>query len=144
MSTPHRFLGFGFAAADLLLEIRLDGRVGFALGAGDAVLGVPDTKLTNRSWRSLIDRVDQPMVEALFAGLGDGVRSGPVVVAAEGAPERLATLTAVRLPQNQGAISCALARAAARAPRTSRTATPSRSGRRNWRPARSRRSNWPW
>jgi len=115
-STPHRFLGFGFAAADLLLEIRLDGRVGFALGAGDAVLGVPDTKLTNRSWRSLIDPADHPMVDALFAGLGDGVRVGPVVVGVEDAPHRAATLTAIRLQQNQGAISCALARAGARRP----------------------------
>jgi len=116
LSTPHRFLGFGFAAADLLIELRLDGRVGFALGAGDAVLGVPDTKLTGRSWRSLIDPADQPMVEALFAGLGDGVRVGPVVVGVEDAPHRAATLTAIRLQQNQGAISCALARAGARRP----------------------------
>lgn len=114
MSTPHRFLGFGFAAADLLLEIRLDGRIGFALGAGDAVLGVPDTKLANRSWRSLIAAEDQAMVDALFAGLDDGARVGPVVVGVEGAVGRFATLTAIRLPQNQGAISCALSRASTR------------------------------
>jgi len=111
LSNPHRFLGFGFAAADLLLEIRLDGRVGFALGAGEAVLGVADTTLTNRSWRSLVDAADHPMVDALFAGLGDGTRVGPVVVAIEGGQNRFATLTAIRLPQNQGAISCALSRA---------------------------------
>jgi EAL domain-containing protein (putative c-di-GMP-specific phosphodiesterase class I) len=117
LSTPHRFLGFGFAAADLLLEIRPDGRVGFALGAGEAVLGVPDTKLSNRSWRSLIDAADHPMVEALFAGLDDGARAGPVVLgvaAAKDAPERFASLTAIRLEQNQGSISCALSRATAR------------------------------
>jgi EAL domain-containing protein (putative c-di-GMP-specific phosphodiesterase class I) len=114
VSTPHRFLGFGFAAADLLLEIRLDGRIGFALGAGEAVLGVPDTKLTNRSWRSLIDKADHPMMEALFAGLGDGSRVGPVVVGVEGQAHRHASLTVIRLPQNQGAISCALSRATAR------------------------------
>lgn len=114
MSTPHRFLGFGFAAADLLLEIRLDGRIGFALGAGEAVVGVSDTKLANRSWRSLIAVADHTMVEALFAGLGDGARVGPVVVGVEGAVDRFATLTAIRLPQNQGAISCALARASGR------------------------------
>jgi hypothetical protein len=84
LSNPHRFLGFGFAAADLLLEIRLDGRIGFALGAGEAVLGVADTALTNRAWRSLIDAADHPMVDALFAGLGDGSRVGPVVVGVEG------------------------------------------------------------
>lgn len=114
MSTPHRFLGFGFAAADLLIEIRLDGRVGFALGAGEAVLGVADTQLPNRSWRSLIDPADHPMIDALFAGLGDGGRVGPVVVGVEGLAGRCASLTAIRLPQNQGVISCALARASAR------------------------------
>jgi EAL domain-containing protein (putative c-di-GMP-specific phosphodiesterase class I) len=114
LSNPHRFLGFGFAAADLLLEIRLDGRIGFALGAGEAVLGVADTALTNRAWRSLIDAADHPMVDALFAGLGDGSRVGPVVVGVEGGQNRFATLTAIRLPQNQGAISCALSRASAR------------------------------
>jgi EAL domain-containing protein (putative c-di-GMP-specific phosphodiesterase class I) len=114
LSTAHRFLGFGFAAADLLLEIRLDGRVGFALGAGDAVLGVADTQLPNRSWRTLIDPADHPMMDALFAGLGDGGRVGPVVVGVEGLAGRSASLTAIRLPQNQGAISCALSRAGAR------------------------------
>jgi EAL domain-containing protein (putative c-di-GMP-specific phosphodiesterase class I) len=117
LSTPHRFLGFGFAAADLLLEIRPDGKVGFALGAGEAVLGVSDTKLTARSWRSLFDADDHPMIEALFTGLDGGMRAGPVVVSvagARGAAERFASLTAIRLEQNQGAISCALSRATSR------------------------------
>lgn len=111
MSTPHRFLGFGFAAADLLLEVRLDGRVGLALGAGEAILSVADTKLANRSWRSLIDAADHPMIEALFAGLCDGARAGPVVVRVEGPADTFAALSAIRLPQNQGAISCAIGRA---------------------------------
>ena len=76
MTTAHRFLGFGFAAADLLLEVRPDGRVGFALGAGETVLGLADTALTNRAWTSLIDPADHAMVEALFRGLDDGTRGG--------------------------------------------------------------------
>jgi EAL domain-containing protein (putative c-di-GMP-specific phosphodiesterase class I) len=113
-TAPHRFLAFGFAAADLLVEIRGDGRIGFALGAGEAVLGAPDTKLTNRSWRSLIDKSDHPMIEALFAGMSDGARVGPVLVGVEGQAHRYASLTAIRLPQSQGAISCALTRAGKR------------------------------
>jgi hypothetical protein len=116
LSTPHRFLGFGFAAADLLLEIRPDGKVGFALGAGEGVLGAPDTAISNRSWRSLFDAADHPMIEALFAGLDDGMRAGPVVVGVADAPDRFASLTAIRLEQNRGAISCALSRATARGP----------------------------
>ncbi|TAJ74666.1 MAG: EAL domain-containing protein [Phenylobacterium sp.] len=116
MSTPHRFLGFGFAAADLLLEIRTDGRVSFALGAGEAVLGVVDRALAQRSWQSLIDPDDHPMVEALFGGLDGGTRAGPVVLRVAGKADAYATLTAIRLPQNDGAISCALSRASGRGP----------------------------
>lgn len=119
MTTAHRFLGFGFAAADLLTEVRPDGRIGFALGAGEAVLGVADTALTGRAWTSLIDPEDHAMVEALFRGLADGARAGPVtaaVASASGAPERFVAVTAIRLPQNGGAISCGLSRACARGP----------------------------
>lgn len=114
MFKPHRFLGFGFAAADLLIEIDGDGRVAFALGAGEAVLGVADHALAKKHWRDLIAPDDQPMIEALFQGLDDGARGGPVSVAVaggKGGPERFASFTAIRLPQNGGAISCALARA---------------------------------
>jgi EAL domain-containing protein (putative c-di-GMP-specific phosphodiesterase class I) len=117
LSTAHRFLGFGFAAADLLLEIGADGRVTFALGAGEAVMGRPDTGLAGKSWTSLFDAADHLMVEALFDGLEGVARAGPVVLgvaAAKTAPPRFASLTAIRLPQNGGAISCVLSRAAPR------------------------------
>lgn len=117
MSTPHRFLGFGFAAADLLVELGADGRVAFALGAGESVLGMPDTQLGGHAWRDLFHTEDLPMVQALFAGLDGASRAGPVIVGVanpSGPPERFASLTAIRLPQNRGAISCALARATGR------------------------------
>ena len=114
LPTSHRFLGFGLAAADLLLEIAPDGCVAFAAGAGEAVLGVAEAALSNRSWTSLIAAADHPTVEALFARLDDGQRAGPIVVrvaaADDDAPPRFATLTAIRLPRNHGAISCALSR----------------------------------
>lgn len=119
MSTPHRFLGFGFAGADLLLEIRPDGRVTFGLGAGETVVGVADTALSNRPWTSFVATEDHGMVEAMFAGMGESARAGPVVVGIATPPRqpsRYASLTAIRLPQNQGAISCALARATGRGP----------------------------
>ena len=114
MPSSHRFLGFGFAAADLLLEVRADGRVSFALGAGEAVLGVADKALAERSWQSLFDPEDHPMVEALFGGLDDGSRAGPVVLRVAGKPDGCATLTAIRLAENDGAISCALSRSTSR------------------------------
>ena len=114
MSSAHRFLGFGFAAADLLLEIGVDGRVTFALGAGEAVLGAPDRALSGRAWKGLFDPDDHAMVEALFGGLDSGTRAGPVVLRVAGKRDGHASLTAIRLIENGGAISCALSRASSR------------------------------
>lgn len=111
---PHRLLGFAFANADLLLEIGPDNRISFAIGASEALSGSPETQLVGQAWRDFVDLGDRPMVEALFDGLEMGVRGGPVVVdladLGDGAA-RAATLCALQLPQNKGAISCTLSRA---------------------------------
>ena len=119
MFKAYRYLGFGFAAADLLIEINESGAVEFALGAGEAVLGVQDQAMLLRDWRTLIDPADHAMVMALFSGLVDGARAGPVVIGVatpDGAAPKFASLIAIRLPQNEGAISCAVSRAKTRGP----------------------------
>ena len=96
------------------MEVAPDGNVAFALGAGETVTGLSDRALTGRPLMSLIRADDQPTVRALFLGLDDGTRAGPIVVALateKGAPERFASVTAIRLPINQGAISCTFSRA---------------------------------
>lgn len=115
--SPQRLLGFAFASADLLLEITAEGRIGFAIGASEALSGSAETALVGRAWRDFIDPRDRPMVEALLGGLNDGGRGGPVVVTlagSAGASERAASFTAFRMPGNEGAISCAFSRAAAK------------------------------
>ena len=110
-----RFVGFAFASADLLIEIAPDGRIAFAAGAAEALSGSPDSQLVGRLWSDFIDDYDRCMAEALFRGLKAGLRGGPVVVRlaqSDGETERAAALCAFRLPQNEGAISCALTRAA--------------------------------
>jgi EAL domain-containing protein (putative c-di-GMP-specific phosphodiesterase class I) len=113
---PHRLLGFAFASADLLLEVSKSGQIAFAIGASEALSGAPETELAGRAWRDFIDVRDRPMLQALFDGLADGRRGGPIVVTLAGGtsagPERAASLQAFRLPGNDGAISCALSRAA--------------------------------
>lgn len=119
MSTAHRFLGFAFAAADLLVEVTPSGRIAFAMGAGEALIGVSDAVMSGRHWIDLIDPSDHGMTQALFCSLQDGGRAGPVVVKVltpPGAPERFASVMAMRLPRNNGAISCVLSRANARGP----------------------------
>lgn len=109
----HRMLGFAFAGADLLMELGGDGRIAFALGASEALTGEVEGALSGRPWRDLVATGDHAMVAALFDGLDAGSRAGPVIVALntpEGPAQRRASLSALRLPQNDGAISCALAR----------------------------------
>lgn len=114
----HRLLGFAFANADLLLEIAPSGEIAFAIGAGEALSGSAEIQLIGRKWREFIQPLDQPMIEALFEGLDAGCRGGPLLVRLNGTddgPTRAAGLSAFRLPENEGAISCALARASAEA-----------------------------
>lgn len=115
--SPQRLLGFAFASADLLLEIAPEGKIGFAIGASEALSGSAETALVGRAWRDFIDPRDRHMVEALLSGLKDGGRGGPVVVTlagSAGASERAASFTAFRMPGNEGAISCAFSRAVAK------------------------------
>lgn len=114
---PQRLLGFAFASSDLLIEISKAGQIAFAIGASEALSGSAETDLSGRDWRDFIDVRDRPMVQALFDGLVDGRRAGPIVVTLatpQGAPERAASLSAFCLPGNGGAISCAFTRAAAK------------------------------
>ena len=115
---PRRLLGFAFASADLLLEISPAGAIDFAMGAVEALSGSSERALLGHGWRDFIDPIDEPMVAALFEGLESGRRGGPIVVrlkTPEGQSPRAASLAAFRLPENQGAVSCALSRASAEA-----------------------------
>jgi EAL domain-containing protein (putative c-di-GMP-specific phosphodiesterase class I) len=112
---PQRLLGFAFASSDLLIEVSKAGQIAFAIGASEALSGSAETELAGRAWRDFIDVRDRPMVQALFDGMADGRRAGPIVVTLAtpaGAPERAAALSAFCLPANDGAISCAFTRAA--------------------------------
>jgi len=109
---PHRLLGFAFASADLLVEIGADDRITFAVGAAAMLSGGAETSLNGRSWRDFVESEDHPVLDALFLASADRHRQGPVVVrlAAEPADGRGAfAISACRLPQNKGRISCALA-----------------------------------
>jgi len=106
----RRLLGFAFASADLLIEIGVEGEIAFAMGASEALSGAAETALVGRAWRDFIDPDDQRMLAMLIDGLEAGRRTNPVVVRLA-APQKAVSLTALKLPQNDGAISCALAKA---------------------------------
>ncbi len=118
--STHRLLGFAFAGADLLLEIEPAGQIAFAIGASETLAGSTETALIDHPWGDFVAREDWAMLQALFDGLSPGARAGPVVVLLADRGDgiaRAASLSAIRLPQNNGALSCALTRAKPPPPR---------------------------
>lgn len=104
---PRRLLGFAFASADLLIELEPQGRILFALGATQAVLGPEQGDLVGLDWRDLVEADDQPLIEAMFVAVEDGVRRAFAPVRLKSG-ERSVGLHARVLPDNGGRISCAV------------------------------------
>ncbi len=113
---PHRLLGFAFALADLLVEVAPTGKITFAVGSAAVLAGDGERQLIGRTFMDYIEPDDQDLVWALINGAEGGQRQGPAVarlaVGAAKAPRAFA-ISICKLPQNDGAISCALTRAAA-------------------------------
>lgn len=119
MALTHKaLLGFAFASADLLIETTAEGRISMALGAGEALAGSKDRALEGADLSEFIAADDRELVQMVFKGLGEGMRAGPINVRLSGGgsaghEDRGACLSAFRLPQNNGAVSCVMTRAAA-------------------------------
>jgi hypothetical protein len=116
--THKALLGFAFASADLLIETTAEGRISMALGAGEALAGSKDRALEGADLSEFIAADDRELVQMVFKGLGEGMRAGPINVrlssmGSAGHEDRGACLSAFRLPQNNGAVSCVMTRAAA-------------------------------
>jgi len=113
---PHRLLGFAFAIADLLLEVAPTGKISFAVGAAAILAGDGERQLIGRSFMDYIEPDDQDLVWALINGADGGTRQGPAIArlaAGSSKDVRAFAISICKLPQNEGAISCALSRAAA-------------------------------
>ncbi|MDP2212944.1 EAL domain-containing protein [Phenylobacterium sp.] len=112
--TNKTLLGFAFASADLLIETTAEGAITTALGAGEALAGSQDRKLEGAQLFDFFSRADRELVRVVFEGLSDGMRAGPIIVrlaSQDGRDDRAASLSAFRLPQHNGAVSCVLTRA---------------------------------
>ena len=113
---PHRLLGFAFAIADLLLEVAPTGKISFAVGAAAILAGDGERQLIGRSFMDYIEPDDQDLVWALINGAAGGTRQGPAIArlaAGSSKDVRAFAISICQLPQNDGAISCALSRAVA-------------------------------
>jgi EAL domain-containing protein (putative c-di-GMP-specific phosphodiesterase class I) len=112
---PHRLLGFAFASADLLVEVGAAHKIEFAIGAVGVIAAAGERALIGRSLLEFVDARDQPLIASLMSGATDGCRQGPVIARLGGVyPDgpRAFAISVCKLPQNEGSISCALARSA--------------------------------
>jgi len=96
------------------MEVGVDERIVFAVGAAATLAGGPEQSLIGRSWREFVDPGDHDLIEALFLCAQSGARLGPVSarLAEPGGGGRGFAIRVCRLPENRGAVSCALTRAA--------------------------------
>jgi EAL domain-containing protein (putative c-di-GMP-specific phosphodiesterase class I) len=112
-----RFVGFAFAAADLLIEVTRAGTIAFAAGAAQNLNGCSSENLVGTAFIDLVAPGDRAVVRALVAALDRSGRLMPVVIrlARDGSPPM--TLGGCRLPNTKTSIFLSLS--VATLPRTS-------------------------
>ena len=101
-----RFVGFAFAAADLLLEISVEGDIRFAAGASRALTGAEAEELVGKSFASLIVERDRPVAELALKRAREEGRIEPVTLAliGPGGESLHVTVSGCLLPEKDQAI----------------------------------------
>ena len=107
-----RFVGFAFAAADLLLEIDRSGDVCFGSGAARRLLGVAADALSGSRFVDFVAADDKPLVGLCFYSLKDGDRLDPVRLTIRGDGEQTSTamMGACRIPGRADSLYVTLTR----------------------------------
>ncbi|MCB9983168.1 MAG: EAL domain-containing protein [Rhodospirillales bacterium] len=96
-----RFLAFAFASADLLLEISMEGRITYALGASKSLTGFEDSDIVGKKMLELFSVYDQAQVQNIYENAQAGRRCGPIMVDLnELISKRKAVFTAMRMPKD--------------------------------------------
>src|SRR5262249_8150090 len=75
-----RFVGFAFAAADLLVEGTGDGTIAFVAGAAQNLYGRNTENLVGMPFLELLRPGDRPIASALIASLERGGRFTPIIL----------------------------------------------------------------
>jgi EAL domain-containing protein (putative c-di-GMP-specific phosphodiesterase class I) len=103
-----RFVGFAFAAADLLIEVTRAGTIAFAAGAAQNLNGCTSEDLVGTAFIDLVAPADRGVAKALVAALDRSGRLMPVVIrlARDGSPPMM--LGGCRLPNNKTSLFLSL------------------------------------
>jgi EAL domain-containing protein (putative c-di-GMP-specific phosphodiesterase class I)/GGDEF domain-containing protein len=105
-----RFVALAFCAADLLLEINAEGRITFAAGATQSLVGKPPESLSGTLFLDLMARQDRPLMAEFLRGMTPGSRLDPVPIrlAAGDKATPPMSLTGYHLPDLPGCFFFAL------------------------------------
>ncbi|HOO81359.1 MAG TPA: EAL domain-containing protein [Alphaproteobacteria bacterium] len=96
-----RFLAFAFASADLFLEISMEGRITYALGASKSLTGFEDEDIIGKKMLELFSVYDQAQIQNIYENAQAGKRAGPLIVDLnELVSKRKAVFTAMRMPED--------------------------------------------
>lgn len=96
-----RFVAFAFAAADLLLEIDVHGKILFASGASQSLTRHNPTELIGKSLFELIAPGDQRLAKILMTSLARGGRLSPVALRLADENNSVVIVGGCRLPSEQ-------------------------------------------
>jgi len=101
-----RFLAFAFAGADLMLEVDLDGKILYALGAAKGLTGTNDSSLTGKNVADIFAGRDRGLISTLRSRAKPGQRFGPVLVNLneDQTTFRKAMLSGVAMPDRPGVV----------------------------------------
>ena len=105
-----RFVGFAFAAADLLLEVSVEGDILFAAGAAKVLTGAEADQLIGRSFASLVVERDRPVADLTLRRAREEARIEPVTLAfiGPGGESIYATVSGCLLPEKDQSIYLAI------------------------------------
>lgn len=103
-----RFVGFAFAAADLLIEIDDGDRILYAAGAAHRLCGCDADALPGRQLLDFIEADDRPMVRSLIRSIRLGGRFVPTAVRLAGTDRPRAALGGCALPGTAATVQLAL------------------------------------
>jgi EAL domain-containing protein (putative c-di-GMP-specific phosphodiesterase class I) len=107
-SERDRFVGFAFAAADLLIEIDGADRILYAAGAAQRLCGRDADSLPGQHILELVDVRDRAMVRSLIRSIRRGGRFVPTALRLVGMDRARATLGGCALPGRSGTIQLAV------------------------------------
>ena len=110
MNTKVRLLGMAFAAADTLVELDADGRVGMALGAGPCPQNPLVESWTGTRLTDLVGKAGQKELANVLRSIRPNVRTAPIdtLIACGSDRVRKARLRFFQLPDLAPAVSCSI------------------------------------